>query len=423
MNKKFYRTSLDVSIQKSESDSFTKAIGNYAKADSGMFGDLRGIIEKQPDLLYGLSILVSEGANANDDGFLREQLIDIFKTPRHKFVDYEHDVDATSVYKNPSRYKVVGHIYDSVLSVQDTGELIDDSFVVKEDGKWFAADSGFRDKALDIVVAWVIYKFQYPELAQLVEDKFENNDNKAFGVSMEVLFTDYKYRVGDFDAGESFDFNATSIGCIEAKYGDPLFNKLEAAWKKRQKYDGKKITRILGGDMFFSGMAITGNRANKRSINLSIASIAKNFSEHEQEKEQDDLVNIIKAVSNKDANKDLGACELIDGVPVCGCTKASIEEKIDLLVSNIEDFVGSFSSVLGVGALSASTEDEEDDYDTYMKDAKDNLDKAQEKLHLLYENNLDKDMDRETMMDFLDEIQQLVTNATISAEKLEKFKN
>lgn len=425
MSKKFHRALVDVSVQKSNSRAFSKALADYDSPD--VVGGLRGIIEKQPDLLYGISILVSEGANANDDGFLRSKLIDIFKTPRHKFVDYEHDVDAASPFKNPAKYKVVGHIYDSMLSTQDTGELIDDFFVVKDGNKWFNENSGYRDRALDIIVAWVIYKFQYPELAQMIESKFDKNDNAAFGVSMEVLFTDYKYRVGNFDPAEDFDFDASSVGAIEARYGDPMFKKLEGMWKKRERFNGQKITRILGGEMFFSGMAITSNRANKRSINLSVASVAKNFAELEQE--QGDVVSIIKAVSNKDTDKELGVCELVDGVPVCGCTRASISEKVDSLVSSINDFVSSYSEILA-GAPStqkdkseSSYNDDEDEYNSHMMHSQENLDRAQEKLELLYENNMDKDMSREEMLEFLEEIEKLVVNATESAKMAKNIKN
>ena len=46
-------------------------------------------------------------------------LCSIFKTPRHKLVNYEHDTHAENELKNPNEYKVVGHIYDSALATQD----------------------------------------------------------------------------------------------------------------------------------------------------------------------------------------------------------------------------------------------------------------------------------------------------------------
>lgn len=346
--KKFYRTNVDVQVKPSKTE-FAKAIAAYSDAgsDEQFFVDLRGLIEKQPDLLYGLSILVSEGSNANDDGFLRRTLADIFKTPRNKFVDFEHDVDALNIFKNPNKYKVVGHIYDSSLTTQDGTIIPDDAVTPDVDGEYFDAESNFRGKPLDITVAWVLYKFQYPELAQMVESRFESNDNATFGVSMEVLFTDYKYRVGDFSAAESFDFDATTIGATEARKGGPLFDKLEELWKKRFKYNGEKITRILGGEIFFSGMAITKNRANGRSWNLSIANAGQIFIDTEKETMTNkELLSLVKSVASKNSSIDLDKCEIVGGKLDCGCNinigaasqglENQLAESIGALITSID---------------------------------------------------------------------------------------
>lgn len=446
--KKFYKTSFNVQLKKSAVE-FEKAIASYSNAgsDEAFFYDLRGLIEKQPDLLYGLSILVSEGSNANDDGFLRPILASIFKTPRNKFVDYEHDVDGTNVFKNPTKYKVVGHIYDSSLTTQDNlaVPIPEDLIVQNSDGTWFPPQSSYDGKPLDITVAWVIYKFQYPELAQIVEDRFDAQDNEKFGVSMEVLFTDYKYRVGMYDPAETFDFDAASIGAVEARKGDPLFPKLEELWKKRGRYNGQKVTRILGGEIFFSGMAITKNRANNRSLNLSIASVGQDFiANEEQTVENKDLLSLVKSVASRDSLIDLNTCEIIDGKPSCACIESVASKNLDKIILGIDSIRADVEEVFrqteaisnNGGSLSCkNAKADMEDYDcpmcnnnqdmddphiiSHLNDAQNGLIAAQQKLVNLYENNLDNELSRDEILEFVEQIQNLVTRSE-SALKMGK---
>ncbi len=354
MNKEFYKTTIDLSIKniKADKEKIEKAFASYMPTDvntfSPYFNDLRGLILKQPDLLYGLSIYCSEGVNKNKDGFLRNTLISIFKTARNKFIDYEHDEEGENEKgQNPENYEIVGHIYDSQLAIQSTGDKIPDEDVyIGMDGNWFGESSPWRGKAIDVCVAWVIYQFQYPDLAQeIVRMSQENPD--GFGVSMEILFNDYKFRIGGtLDPTESFDFDGNSLGITEVRKGDPLADQLHKLWieGKGRTYKGLPVIRILGGDIFFSGMAITNTRANSRSYNISIGSLVEEYIKKQEDNK--DLVSILKAVSSKNnGDFDISQCKIINGEPDCECIEKALASMLSDISFDLKELRNSSSIV------------------------------------------------------------------------------
>lgn len=346
MKEKLFRTTvdLDMKINPRNNGSFKKAVADYLDTQ-----EVLPIIKSenhlslhkgqwQPDLAYISSILVSEGRNDNGDGFLRPKLIEAYETPENKFVDFEHDPDGKNDRgQNPKKYQIVGHIYESVISLQRDGKIVPESEVYRDgDNKWFSLGSLWRDTPIDLVVAWVIYKFQFPELAEMTEAATLDSPTK-FGVSMEVLFSDYKYRVGPFDPAEEFEYDATMDGCVEARKDTPFAEELGKLWRSRQKYNGQDITRILGGTMFFSGMAITKNRANRRSVNLSIASqIEEEVANLKAETEETDLTKLVRVVASRN-QMDLAKCELVDGEPSCGCIENAIASELDSITKGMND--------------------------------------------------------------------------------------
>ena len=340
---------MDIRLNKDTIDKFKIAVASYiedSKDDPESFRQLSTWVQKQPDLLYALSILVSAGANKNMDGFLVPILCDIYKSPRHKYVDYEHDAEGLNVDgKNPDKYQTVGHIYDSAITLQ-SGEIIPESEIIKDpqDNKWFLSNSQWRNKPIDIVVAWVVYKFLFPEIAEKII-KYSEIDPITFGVSMEILFNDYKFRVGDFDIFEEFDFDANTIGAIEEKRDTKFGKILESMWKSKLKYKGQSITRILGGDIFFSGMAITSNRANKRSANLSIA-LSKTTASfiNEQDRNNKELEILLKSVATKNNGFDLSKCNIVDGQPDCDCLKVFLIAELNDLEKQAIDVFSSFAN-------------------------------------------------------------------------------
>lgn len=341
MEKELFKTSIELVSKINTSGPFNKAIMSYLEdnqdkevekdepidSEFGYIQPLKELILKQPDLLYVVSTFASQGNNKNNDVFLRSILAKIFETPKHKFVDFEHDSLAENFFSNPNQYKVVGHIYDSILATQETDSVIPSyELVMGPDGKLFSTDSPYRNQALDVVVAWVLYQFEYPELADLIVKNYAEGDNGKFGVSMEVLFSNYKFRVGEVNPDETFEHDGNADGYIEAVKGTPLADKLKPYWEKRKQYNGKTVYRILGGDIFFSGMAITSNRAGERSSNKSIASIVNDFTKSNASKE---ILSLIRAISSKNSGVDMSKCEIIDGEPSCGCLEKSIAAQIE----------------------------------------------------------------------------------------------
>lgn len=354
---KFYKTQLDANIKIDKNDNFRKAISAYI--DNTEFApSLREELElKQPDLLYGVSVLVSEGVNKNSDTFLREVLGETYKSPRNKFVDYEHDETGSNKRgNNPGRYHIVGHIYDSVLASQETGEHIaDDQIVFGSDGKLFSSDSKYRDEKLDIIVAWAMYKFEFPELAAEILEKTETVEN--FGVSMEVLFSDYKFRVGkEPGPGEPFDFDGNLIaGVTEYRKGDLIAEMFQEGWNqgKHRSYKGKPVYRIMGGQIFFSGMAITKNRANHRSWNIALGSAR----EHVEENKIKDvaLENLLQAIAAKSETFNLDTCEIVNGEPSCACINVAVSDTIEVVEKEINDLIEAMAKLTNMDYIDMDT--------------------------------------------------------------------
>lgn len=424
MAKELFKTTIDleVSLKMKKKGAFKKAVSSYLdeleEFGSPYFGDLRGLVLKQPDLLYGLSVLASEGVNKNKDTFLRNTLARIYQTIRHKFVDYEHDPEGEDPKGgNPENYQIVGHVYDSQLVVQGTGQQIPDhEAFIAEDGKWFAEDSPFRNQPLDVQVAWVLYKFQYPELAEEVL-KLSAEDPGRFGVSMEILFNDYKFRIGGMvDPTESFDFDGNTLGVTEVRKGDPLADMLQDGWNegKNRVYKGLPVVRILGGDIFFSGMAITKNRANSRSWNLSVASVADSAIKAEKE-ETKEFTSLLKAVSSRSKDFDINECKIVNGEPDCDCITKAVSAEITTLQDEINKLLESISAIRTQNAK-ANDEDEEDDTYNAIKEIESGLIRANKKLQNLYENNVDNDLSKQEVLEFLEEIEDLLTNEDLSVD-------
>ncbi len=328
---------------------------------------------EQVDLLYARSIFCSEGTNKRQDGFLRTFLVKNYKSAINKFVDYEHDEHGENKNGvNPDKYHIIGHIYGSYMASQETGEIIpDEECIIADDGLPFEKDSKWRGVKLDILVDWVLYEFEFPEVADEVRNT-ESNENTKFGVSMEVYFKDFKMCVGDFDTNETFDYDGKKENRLEAKKGTPIANVLMEFWKKKMTYGGKKIYRILGNEGFFSGMAVTASRANLRSWNIATASdTVDGFVEANIDNKK--LVDIIKSV----ASRGQFTCELEDGQPNCECVEKAISSELRLFRENITKLTGVLEKI----AASDSDDFTEDwKFDEDMELTEEQLERLIEKL-------------------------------------------
>lgn len=197
--------------------------------------------EKQTDLQYIRSILVSAGTNKNGAHFLPSEMMRAHNTIVHKAIDIEHDES-----------RVIGHIYDCAFTFKD-GELFDPKKLLAE---YQENAQEPDDLDIDIVVAGVIHKLRFPEVA----DELSQGQWK---VSMECYFRDFDIKVGNQIITRQ---EAQALGY------DPNdliggFVKVVAGTKALGKH---LVARVLRG-ITFSGMGIVKNPANPHSIVLETA--------------------------------------------------------------------------------------------------------------------------------------------------------
>ena len=199
--------------------------------------------EKQNDLQYIRSILVSAGTNKNGAHFMPSEMLKAHNTVVNKAIDIEHDEE-----------KVIGHIYECAFLHKD-GEQFDPNQIIAD-----AEETGTNldDLDIDIVVAGVIHKMRFPELA----DEISDGDWK---VSMECYFKDFDIKIGDTIISRQ---EATALGY------DPNelvgnFVKITANNKELGVYSAARVLRGIT----FSGMGLVKNPANPHSIILETADV------------------------------------------------------------------------------------------------------------------------------------------------------
>ena len=190
--------------------------------------------EKQKDLFYLNSVLVSAGWNKNDDVFGVQALWDARNTPVNKQFNYMHDDT-----------DIIGHMTASIVMDQEGN-------VVKE-------ENALPEK-IDIVTSAVIYKtWSDPQMRERVQELCEGLDAGEWSVSMECIFSDFDYAIVGPD-----DENRVLARTEESSF----LTKHLRAYGGDGEYQGYKIGRLLKG-FYFSGKGLVAKPANPRSIILS----------------------------------------------------------------------------------------------------------------------------------------------------------
>ena len=199
-------------------------------------------VEKQRDLLYMLATYVSSGTNMNGVTFLSEELLRAHNTIVHKAVDIEHNEE-----------NVIGHIYDCMYVYRD-GTPFDPSDLLKD----FADKLTTANKIpMDIVMAGVIYKMRFPEIAKEINEGL-------WKVSMEAYYEDYDVKIGEVIMDKQ---QASLFG-----YTDDLLGKMVKVKSAGTDYGPSMVSRVLRG-ITFSGVGITKNPANPESLVMETASV------------------------------------------------------------------------------------------------------------------------------------------------------
>lgn len=221
--------------------------------------------EKQGDLQYIRSILVSAGTNKNGAHFLPSEMMKAHNTIVHKAIDIEHDEE-----------RVIGHIYDCAFLFKD-GEQFDPLKLMAEYEET-ARDADDID--IDIAVAGVIHKMRFPEYAEEIME----GDWK---VSMECYFKDFDIKVGSEiitrDEASALGYNPDDLigGFVKVVAG--------------QKALGKHFVARVLRNITFSGMGIVKNPANPHSIIMETAA-------HKELMEKGDIVINMEHVDNMRGN-------------------------------------------------------------------------------------------------------------------------
>jgi hypothetical protein len=208
-------------------------------------------LEAQPDLLYMRSLLVSTGANKNDDVFLPEEMWQARNTPKLKPVDWEHntgrELSDEEMQERPDEIihgnQIIGVIYNTYATDGD-GKVISDEHTKADD---FKVPDDFH-----IVDEAVIYKALFPKSAAKIENGAARNE---LFVSMEAWFHDYDYLVGNKVVARNEE-TAFLDRSLRANGGDGRFGN-------------DAVKRILR-KITFGGKGIVERPANEPSVIQSV---------------------------------------------------------------------------------------------------------------------------------------------------------
>lgn len=217
--------------------------------------------EKQGDLQYIRSVLVSAGTNKNGAHFLPSEMMRAHQTIVNKAIDIEHNED-----------QIIGHIYDCAFLFKD-GEQFDPGKVLAE---YEQASKSPDELDIDIVVAGVVHKMRFPKISE----EISVGDWK---VSMECFFKDFDIKIGDTIISPS---EAEALG-YDPKDLIGGFVKVTAGTKVLGKH---LVSRVLR-NITFSGMGIVKNPANPESIILETA-------EHREIMERGNVVVDLERIDN-----------------------------------------------------------------------------------------------------------------------------
>lgn len=196
--------------------------------------------EKQPDLQYFSAVFVSSGENLNHAFFMPSELVQAEGTITNKALDVEH-----------KESEIIGHIYDRVF-VDAKGNMLElDELSSLE-------TANLDTQAMHVVIAGIIYKNRFPNLAKEVE-------KGKWKVSMECYYRDFDVKVGDLIITRN---EAEALGF--ASEDDNAYSVLSRVVKNGLEIAKGKAARVLRG-ICFSGCGVVENPANPPSVILETA--------------------------------------------------------------------------------------------------------------------------------------------------------
>jgi hypothetical protein len=192
-------------------------------------------LDRNIDLLgVAFNAAVVNKFNKNGDGISSESAVAIKDYFIHKPTNIEHDRD-----------KIVGHIVSAGFSrYGDSSELMTDDEALIEEG------------AYNIALAAVVYKTASKEFADLVVNSTDSDSDyyETVSTSWEVGFNEYVISVGGDDLHESTVISDPQ----EIEAYSPY---LKALGGKGTLKDGRKVNRLIIGEIYPLGIGFTSNPA------------------------------------------------------------------------------------------------------------------------------------------------------------------
>jgi hypothetical protein len=218
--------------------------------------------EKQQDLQYIRSCLVSAGTNKNGAHFLPSEMLKAHTTVVHKAIDIEHEEE-----------RVIGHIYDCAYLYKDGNQF--DPLKIMAEYEQASRDPDELD--IDIAVAGVIHKMRFPEYAEEISAG-------EWKVSMECFFKDFDIKIGDTiitrDEAQALGYDPNDLigGFVKVVAG-------------HRELGTRVVARVLR-HITFSGMGIVKNPANPHSIIMETAAHRELMEKGEQTIDLDQIDNL-----------------------------------------------------------------------------------------------------------------------------------
>ena len=192
-------------------------------------------LDKNIDLLAVVfNAAVVNKFNKNGDGINSESAVAIKDYFVHKPTNIEHDRD-----------RIVGHIVSAGFSkYDDSSELIGDDSALIEEGPY------------NIALSAVIYKTASKEFADLVANSTDPDSDfyNTVSASWEIGFNDYVVAVGGDDLNEASVISDPQEISAYSPY-------LKAMGGKGELQDGRKVSRLITGEIYPLGIGFTSNPA------------------------------------------------------------------------------------------------------------------------------------------------------------------
>ena len=261
-------------------------------------------LDRNIDLLgVAFNAAVVNKFNKNGDGINSEAAVTIKDYFVHKPTNIEHDRD-----------KIVGHIVSAGFSKYDnTAELMTDEQALVEEGSY------------NIALAAVIYKTASKEFSDLVVNSTdaESDYYQTVSASWEVGFNDYVISVGGDDLNESTIISDPQ----EIEAYSPYLKSLGG---KGSLSDGRKVNRLIVGEIYPLGIGFTSNPA--ADVKGLIADEGKPVEQKSRKNEPiDKIITKSKKTSHssqENVNKETNHNIIMDKDTIINEFRAALDEKL-----------------------------------------------------------------------------------------------